>query len=448
MSMLPISYLKNHSFLFSAALLFITISAFSCKKDDLDPSDNNVIIEKCDSLSIPTIFVHGFLASGDTYAQQILRFTSNGLCDERLFTFDWNSVGGSNQESKLDIFVDEVLAKTNATKVNLAGHSAGSNLVYQYCSVENRAKKVNKLIYLAGSSRSNPPGTMGEIPMLNIYSEADSIVKGSDINGALNVKYTQLDHYQVATHPSVFENMFEFLTDKKGIAEIKSKQGNIMLAGKALTLGDNTPMFGAEVKIYTLDPATGFRDNTKSVITTIADDKGMWGPVQAASGVHYEFELVGKSAADRIVHYYRMPFVRSDFNIYLRGIPPPGSLPGLLLAGLPKDDNQTVAAIFAANQAVIHGRDKLFFGNVELSTPVLSPPKASNIAFFMYDSNNNRQSDGTEITTFSFVPFLTGIDQFIPTSSTTSLSASMNGKTLRFKNFKSETEGVVVLVFD
>ncbi len=446
--MLLINHLRYHSLLYSIALLFVTISAFSCKKDDLDPTNNNEIMDKCDSLSIPTIFVHGFLASGDTYAQQILRFTSNGLCEERLFTFDWNSVGGSNQESKLDVFIDEVLAKTNAAKVNLAGHSAGSNLVYQYCSVENRAKKVNKLIYLAGSSRVNPPGTMGEIPMLNIYSEADSIVKGSDINGAMNVKYTQLDHYQVATHPSVFEQMFEFLTGKKGSSEIKPKQGSIMLAGKALTLGDNNPMVGAEVKIYTLDPATGFRDNSKPVILAVADDKGEWGPVQASSGVHYEFELIGKSAADRIVHYYRLPFIRNDFNIYLRGIPPPGSLPGLLLAGLPKDDNQTVAAIFAANQAVIHGRDKLFFGNTELSSPVLSPPKDSNIAFFIYDGNNNRQSDGTAIGTFSFVPFLTGIDQYITTESITSLSATMNGKTIRFKNYKSESEGIVVLVFD
>jgi pimeloyl-ACP methyl ester carboxylesterase len=431
-----------------AMFILFLFSSFSCRKENGMTKEPDPIVDTCDQMLSPIIFVHGFLASGDTYAQQVLRFSSNGHCDDRLFVFDWNSVGGSNQDSRLDSFVNVVMQKTQSAKVTLAGHSAGSNLVYQYCSQPQRAVKVDRLVYLAGSVRSQPAGPNGEIPTLNIWSTADSIVAGGNIAGATNLQYTDQDHYQVATSVPTFEAMFEFIHGKKPANGIKRQSGTIKLAGKALSLGDNSSMVGADIVIYALDSTTGFRDLSKPVLTSTVDEDGTWGPVDGLPGLYYEFELKGKAASDRIVHYYRLPFIRSDYNIYLRGIPPPTSLAGLLLAGLPKDDNQTVAAIFAANQAVIHGRDQLFFENTELTTEVLSPAKASNIAYFLYDSNNNKQSDGTAIPTFSFVPFLTGVDQFIPTTNPVSLFATLNSKKLRFRNYKSESEGIVVLVFD
>jgi pimeloyl-ACP methyl ester carboxylesterase len=448
MTLNTILHIKPGSPLGLAMFVLILFSSFSCRKEDGMTKDPDPMVDTCDQTLSPIIFVHGFLASGDTYAQQVLRFASNGHCDDRLFVFDWNSVAGGNQDSRLDSFVNVVLQKTQSTKVILAGHSAGSNLVYQYCNQPQRALKVDRLVYLAGTSRSQPAGPNGEIPTLNIWSTADLIVAGGNMTGATNLQYADQDHYQVATSVPTFEAMFEFIHGKKPANSIKPQNGTIKLAGKALTLGDNSAMAGAEIAIYALDSTTGFRDLSKPVLTSTVDENGSWGPVDGVPGVYYEFELKGKAASDRVVHYYRLPFIRSDYNIYLRGIPPPTSLAGLLLAGLPKDDNQTVAAIFAANQAVIHGRDQLFFGTTELSTEVLSPAIASNIAYFLYDANNNKQSDGSAIATFSFVPFLTGVDQFIPTASPVSLIASLNGKKMHFRNYKSESEGIVVLVFD
>jgi len=37
-------------------------------------------IRQCDDSHAPVVFVHGFLGSGDTWAPQVQRFASNGLC--------------------------------------------------------------------------------------------------------------------------------------------------------------------------------------------------------------------------------------------------------------------------------------------------------------------------------------------------------------------------------
>ncbi|HRG88387.1 MAG TPA: hypothetical protein PLW44_05160, partial [Chitinophagales bacterium] len=109
--------------LFFAALLFIS----SCAKDKDDNNSNNG--DGCKQLH-PVIFLHGFLASGDTWANQVMRFTSNGYCDNLLYAYDWNTLGGGNDVNALNTFIDTVLARTGATQVDLVGHSAGGGYGY------------------------------------------------------------------------------------------------------------------------------------------------------------------------------------------------------------------------------------------------------------------------------------------------------------------------------
>lgn len=118
-----------------------------------------------------------------------------------------------------------------------------------------------------------------------------------------------------------------------------------------------------------------------------------------------------------------------------------------MLGGLPRDDEQSVVAIFASQQAVIHGRDILKINGVELSTAEWASPSSSNIAWFLYDANNNRESDFTSIPTFAMAPFLMGVDVFFSTKSVQTQVAEFNGKSLYFLNRKSDSEGIVVLVF-
>ncbi len=424
--------------LFIAA--FVIISA--CKQDD------EMETVPCDSTVLPIVMAHGFLASGDTYATQFQRFTSNNYCADRLFAFDWNTLEQEGAENLLDAFIDDVLAQTGATQVNLVGHSAGSGLGYSYLSEADRAAKVAHYVEVGSGANAQPAGPNGEIPTLNIWSEDDLIVPGGDIPGAINLKLSGLDHYEVATSASTFEAMYEFFNDKVPSSTSIAPQQEILIEGRAVTLGENTPISGATINIYALDAATGTRRNAEADATLSTDAQGYWSGFAAEPDTYYEFHLLGSGASDRAIHYYREPFTRSNSLVYLRGFPPVGSLAGILLSSVPQDDNQSALAVFTANQAVLFGRDDLSVDGFDLATSEYAAPEKTNIAFFLYDDGNS-QTDGNIHGIFGLLPaFLIGVDYFIPATEAASIELKFNGKTMHIPNLKSETDGTMVAVFD
>ena len=196
--------------LFLVVALFSAFSAHSCCEEKAEPAP------ACDPNLTPVIFVHGFLASGDTYADQIMRFDANLYCDQNLRAFDWNTLAGANAAiPRLDSLVNEILASSGASKVNLVGHSAGGGLSYAYLSDAGRAAKVSHYVHVGSGFQSGPAGPTGEIPTMNIYSTDDRTVAGSDIPGAVNKQFTGLDHYQVATSATVFAEIFSFFNAGK-----------------------------------------------------------------------------------------------------------------------------------------------------------------------------------------------------------------------------------------
>ncbi len=104
-------------------LLLLLISR--CKKDEAVPppaqeqNTQNPPPPSCNDTLLPVVMMHGFLASGDTYARHFMRFTSNGYCGNRLFAYDWNTLGGGGNVNDLDIFIDTVLARMGTSQVNL-----------------------------------------------------------------------------------------------------------------------------------------------------------------------------------------------------------------------------------------------------------------------------------------------------------------------------------------
>jgi len=450
--------LKILSYLFLCILL-----STSCQDDDMmgdgsmggggggmDTTMTNPPVMPCDETLRPIVMMHGFLASGDTYASQVLRFASNEYCEDRLFLFDWNSLGQTSAVTNLDVFINNVLDETGAAAIDLVGHSAGGGLGYDYLSDADRAAKVAHYAHLASNPNSQPAGANAEVPTINIWSDEDLTVAGADIAGATNVMLTGKDHYQVATDVTTFEELFKFFND--GTAPETTQileEETITLNGKALLLGENTPMIGASVSIYTLDAATGFRQNDEPDATFIADENGHWGPFEAAGDMHYEFFLESATAGERPIHYYRETFTRSNPVVYLRGFPAPGSLAGILLGGIPKDDMQTALSIFASSQAVIADRDILKANDFELSTSQYAPPSKTAIAFFLYDDGDYSTSGDIHTTFATFnVPFLTGMDVYLPTEVRETIALTFNGRSLNIPNLKSETDGVIVAVFD
>lgn len=434
--------------LFALTLAFaLSLTSYACRDDDdmgmPDPP-------ACDSTLTPIVFVHGFLASGDTYATQAQRFTSNDYCPDYLYAFDWNTLGNQSEAiTQLDALIDQVLQTHGAEKIHLAGHSAGGGLCYNYLSDPIRAAKVAKYVHIGSTEQAGPAGPGGSTPTANIWSAGDKVVPGKDIPGATNISFTDLDHYQVATSAESFEAMFSFFNDGKTPATTTITPENaIELKGRVVTLGENKAQQGASVEIYETDPATGKRLRTAPDVALTTDANGNWGPWNAKPGAPYEFFVRTTNATDRPIHYYREGFTRSNRMVYLRMFPPPTSLAGLLLAGIPKDDDQTVLAVFSANQAVVYQRDQLAVNGIPFATDAYANANKTSIAFFLYDDGDG-QSSGNIHAAFNFLTsFLVGVDYFMPTAPEGSIELYFNGRTLFVPNWKSDAEGVVVAVFD
>jgi pimeloyl-ACP methyl ester carboxylesterase len=302
--------------------------------------------EECDDTLRPVIMAHGFLASGDTYGAHLQRFSANGYCRNRLFAYDWNTLGqGGSREGNLDAFIDAVLAETGASQVDLAGHSAGGGLGYDYLSNAERAAKVAHYAHIGSFANEAPAGPEDSpVPTLNLYSSGDFIVdEGADIPGATNVMLTDEDHYGVATSPASFTAIYTHFND--GTAPVTTDivaEERLQVSGRALTLGENIPSSGAAVEIHAVDSATGFRTEDSLVASFNADENGDWGPFELTPGAHYEFFVTPTGEEAVPIHYYREPFVRSNTLVYLRTLPDPTSLAGILLAGLPFADDAAI----------------------------------------------------------------------------------------------------------
>jgi hypothetical protein len=431
---------RNKLFRLTFLLIFPWIAA-CCDKDNPAPDDKR-------KLDLPIVFVHGALASGDTYATQFQRFSSYDYPENLMFAFDWNTLSQGNAQGLLDQFIDSVLTRTGKSQIVLVGHSAGSGLGYGYCSDSTRAGKVSRYIHLAGNKQSRPAGPSGNIPTLNIWSAADLIVPGDSMPGAENVKYTDLDHYQVATHPQVFGELYRFITGESPAGLSVRDAAKPLVGGRVVTLGENAATTGTLVRIFRVDPATGLRLNSNPDTTLSPDASGWWGPFPASSGSRYEFEVTRPGDANfRTVHYYRVPFLRNNPWVYLRVFPGAGSTISFLLASLPKNDNQSVLAFFSSSQAVINGRDELQVSGQTLSLPNLTAPNQSTIAMFLYD-DGDQLSSLKPVGLFSAFPFLKAADMYFQTTSPSSIELRFNGRSLFVRNWKSASEGVVIPVFD
>jgi dienelactone hydrolase len=437
-------------------LISATFVLTSCKKNKdeieeipLENGNGGNGTAQCDESALPIVMVHGFLASGDTYASQAMRFSSNGYCSNRTYVFDWNTLAqGEDNASLLDAFIDQVISKTESEKVNLVGHSAGGGLSYDYLSSPERAAKVAHYVHVGSGSQSGPAGPNQEVPTLNIWSPDDLIVTGGDIPGATNLSLPGKDHYEVATCAEAFEGMYKFFNDNEAPqTTMILPQTNIELCGKVVTLGENEAREGAEVNIYEVNPETGFRISDSPNFTVTANATGDWGPIQVTKGANYEFEINTKVSGDRVIYYYREGFERSNPYVYLRTLPPPGSFVSFIFNDIPSSENQSALTVFTANQGITAGRDDLYINGIELSTPAFCDADNNTIALFMYDGNNNQQTDLTSQGLFGQFPFLSSADVYFPTSPEETITCEFNGKYLMVPNRKS-SDGIIIAVFD
>ncbi|MFM8806761.1 MAG: alpha/beta fold hydrolase [Sphingomonadales bacterium] len=398
---------------------------------------------QCDPALRPVIFVHGFLASGDTWSNAARYFRENGYCNDQLYAYDWNSVSGNGRsnEQALVQLIDRILTSTGASQVDLVGHSAGGGLVRGLLKDSTQAQKVGRYIHIGSRKWTSAYAWFPNEQCMNIYSSGDRVAGNGAgaVEGAVNVALTEEDHYQVATSSSALSAMHDFLIrDKKKTSENKSSKGlvsidkitktSVSIGGKAVLLGDNAPIKEATITIHAIDKKTGLRKRNNSGVQIKTEVTGQWGPVKLTSGIPYEIELAPADPSKKKISYFFHSFTYDDPLVYLRGIPE-GSRMSALLGKIPQEKDQSALVLYSAAGAMIGGRDSVTVNNVPICSSTLTPASRTVITSFIFDDGDG-VSTGQVLKQYASAPFIGGIDLLLPTAATKVIAVYFNGKTL------------------
>jgi pimeloyl-ACP methyl ester carboxylesterase len=321
----------------------------------------------------PIVFVHGNSDYAADWQTAFWRFESNGYPRDRLFAIcfndpqsrDDNTVAQADRSStddelkELSAFVDNVLAKTGASKVAFVANSRGCLTTRNYLKHGGAGKAVaavlcggvNHGVYaipqLLGSEYNGQGAFLTELNSgdetegvktltlrsdgYDLYAQPDGAYIGragmktnitSDgpaLKGAQNLTLDHIDHRETAYSPRAFAEIYKFLV---GVAPSRIaivKEDMVTLNGRVTgVVGDtvtNKPVEGAKVEVYAVDPDTGARKGAALIEKTTGAD-GVWGPLLTDSNTALEFVV---AAADQLVtHIYRSPFPRSFAMLDLR----------------------------------------------------------------------------------------------------------------------------------
>jgi len=395
----------------------------------------------------PIIFVHGMLASSDTWVKPYQQFSANGYSAEKLWVLDWNTLAMNSPAAikQLDSLINHILKSTNAKQVNLVGHSAGGGICSSYLSDKKQAKKVERYVHLA----SMPLAQKMVVPTLNLYSSDDKITGGKDYDFANieNARIEGLDHYEIATSHDSFEKMYAFFNSENVPINNQSIEENkeISISGRAVTLGENQPEKEAQINVYIIDVLTGKRSTDSPLTTLQTDEHGNWGPISLDHSSYHEFVVIPKDKNKRTVHYFREPFKQDNPLVYLRTLPE-GGFAGFLLKTLPANEDEACVALFSANKAILSGRDNVTFEGLDLTREDLSPASKTAIAHFIFDENADKNSSGMPNARFKALPFMSALDFMIPISDAP-IEIRFNGRRFNLPRIPSN-EGITVVVFD
>jgi hypothetical protein len=408
-----------------------------------------MVYAQCDAAKRPVVFVHGFLASGDTWAGQIQRFIKAGYCADRLFVFDWNSVSGNGKktDSLLSAFIDNALSHTGANQIDLVGHSAGGGLGRGYLIDSVSANKVAHYIHLGSRKWIYEFSWFKNNRCLNIYSAGDKVIGtgAGDVAGAVNLDLKDKDHYEVATSEETFEAMYKFLQGDRLPEKSKTKATGIKISGRAVLLGDNEPVLNGLINVYKLHPKSGQRLSATPVAILSVNAKGYWGAFEASKKTYYEFELTTDEKSQRTISYFFEPFTQSNRYVYLRGFPK-GNMIGMMLGNLPAKDDQSAIVIYSASKAIIAGRDSVTVNGIPVSSAALTPAGKTIISSFIFDDGDGKTS-GNGLKQFSAAPFIGGVDISLPVNNKKGNTIYYNGRKLVLPAAPSK-ERILLAVFN
>ena len=412
------------SFLGSCAALCVLAG---CGKDDDEKADQAssdtascpvvVADADCDKSQRPFVFVHGTYGSGDNFAHVAALLGSNGFCQDRIVTIEYNSLGdqpGTN--GQLDQAIDKILAETGAIEVDLAGHSQGTRHCGAYLADPAHAAKVAHYINFSG--RVAVPN---DVETLSLSSEKDLGNMPNHATGSHVTTFTMKneDHFAVAASSTAFVELYKYLRgEPPKYTEIQCGEDPVIVSGIAETFADNVPLAG-RLEISEVGDTPGVPKG--NVITVQGAADGVFGPIELKRNVPYEFK--GFDVDGTLIGYqYFTPFKRS--NRLVRLLSPSKNT---VVAQLSTDhivrgpNHVAITARWAGGAFRQDLGDSLKFDGAEVLTgdnagaAALAGPNAGGVVgMFFYDVNSDGMSDMNVDFT---APFIDGTDLFLDASS-------------------------------
>lgn len=360
----------------------------------------------------PVIFVHGNSGSAQQFETNAMRFTSNGYPHRRLFAYEYDTTGRSNDAAVagLDDFIARVEKRTGAAKVDVLAHSRGTTVMHTYLnSSAERAASVRRYVNFDGRTADSPPGG---VRTLAVWGEGSPT---REIAGAENVRFPNKAHTEVTTSRAAFRAVYEFLTGKRPKHKnvVPEKPTKVTVAGRAVTFPDNRGAGGGTLEIYRIDPKTGQRRGGPLYSLVLPED-GSFGPLKLDGKRRYEFALT-RAGSDYTVHNYPEPFERD--NHFYRVVDAPILRP--FVEQGPGHSSVTVTRMreWWGDQSNPRAVDRLTFNGVNVINPEIAPRRRRVIAIFNFDRNADGVSDLAQaLEPFASISFLTGVDNYLPAS--------------------------------
>lgn len=405
----------------------------------------------CDQSRRPIVFVHGTYGQGDTFRTPGELFVTNGYCVEWINGFDYDSLSGSlgidvssTIVQDLDVFVDGVLQRTGAEKVELIGHSQGTFHSISYLTGDPaRAAKVAHYANIGGA----PTDNAGGVPTLLIGSEADMIAGAPiPLGDATAVTLPGQDHYAVAATKESFQAMYEFFNDGEQPEKLEVEvREPVWVSGYAMYFGENIPITAGYSDLYEVDD-DGRRLNDEAVFSLEPDSvTGAWGPIRYKPNQRYE--VFGEDGTGTMGHIYYEPFRISTNLVYVKSVPAAGAT-ALVLHQAPTDDAMEIV-VMRLGGAMLAGEDSLTVNGQEVLTEDTANAANTTVAIFIRDENNNQQSDLTPIPgVLASLPFIAGIDLYVPAGGGDTVEISLNGNSYKVPTWKAVSEGVTMLYYN
>ena len=404
----------------------------------------------------PVIFVHGGAGSGAQFESQKMRFTSNGYPERLVRVVEYDSTFALNTmadvHAKIDQLIAELQQQTGRPQVDILGHSLGTAVMQGYLNTSPaRAANVAHYVNVDGGQAASPPGG---VPTLAIWAGRGT--PGRSIGGAINVTVPNQTHVQSATSAESFLEMYRFFTGRPPrTSNVLPERGrSIEVSGRAVIFPQNSGVQDRTLQVWEVRGTTGQRRHKRPLAVQPLGGDGSWGPFKIKRGRHYEFTLVPTDG--RTHHFYYEPFVRSDHLVRLLT-----SEPGSALDLLTEKSPNHVSMVATRNKELWGDQgaenDVLEVRGTNVCSAATCPINKRVIGMFAFDVGSDRATNlAAPIPALFALPFLSGVDHFIPAaaggSGKVSVSLTSRGvgprRTVNFPNRPSTTDQVTVQLSD